>query len=128
MYPQNYRYTKNHEWIAVEGSIGTVGITDYAQQQLGDVVFVELPKLGAQLKAGETFGSIESVKSVNDLFSPVPGEVTEINAALADSPDLVNKDPLGAGWLLKLRVDDPEEASALMKAAAYEKYIEQMAK
>lgn len=128
MCPQNYRYTRNHEWIAVEGSIGTVGITDYAQQQRGDVVFVELPKLGAQLKAGEAFGSIESVKAVNDLFSPVLGEVTEINAALADSPDLVNKDPLGAGWILKLRVDDPAEASTLMNADAYKKYIEEMAK
>lgn len=128
MYPQNYRYTKNHEWIAVEGSIVTLGITDYAQRQLGDVVFIGLPKVGAQLKAGEALGSIESVKSVNDLFSPVSGEVTEINAALADSPHLVNKDPLGAGWLLKLRADDPVEVSALMNAEVYEKYTEELAK
>ncbi|MGA9882478.1 MAG: glycine cleavage system protein GcvH [Candidatus Acidiferrales bacterium] len=128
MYPQNYRYTKNHEWIAVEGSIVTLGITDYAQRQLGDVVFIGLPKVGAQLKAGEALGSIESVKSVNDLFSPVSGEVTEINAALADSPDLVNKDPHGAAWFLKFRVSGSADISALMNADAYDKYTEELEK
>ena len=95
MYPADYRYTKDHEWIKVEGAVGTIGITDYAQHELGDVVFVELPKVGAQLKAGESFGTVESVKAVSEIFSPVSGEMTEINSALVDAPEKINTDPHG---------------------------------
>lgn len=123
MYPADFRYTKNHEWIRLDGSVGTVGITDYAQQQLGDVVFVELPKPGALLKAGESFGAIESVKAVSELFSPVSGEVAETNASLADSPEVVNRDPHGAAWLVKIRLGDAKEMAGLMDSAAYQTYI-----
>ena len=128
MYPTNYRYTKEHEWLNVEGSQATIGITDYAQQELGDVVFVQLPKVGAQVKAGGSFGSIESVKAVSDLFSPVSGEITEINSALADAPEKINQDPHGAAWLAKLRLADPKEAAGLMDAAAYQAYIAEKTK
>ncbi len=123
MYPSDYRYTKDHEWIKAEGSNGTIGITDYAQAQLGDVVFVESPKVGAKLKAGETFGTVESVKAVSEIYSPVSGEVTEINATLADSPEKINSDPHGSAWLIKVRLDDPKELSGLMDAVAYQAYI-----
>ena len=128
MYPADFRYTKDHEWIRLEGAVGTVGITDYAQQQLGDVVFVELPKPGARVKAGESFGTIESVKAVSELFSPVSGEVAEVNASLADSPEAVNRDPHGAAWLVKIRVSDAKEMTALMDSAAYQAYIAEKAK
>jgi glycine cleavage system H protein len=128
MYPTNYRYTKEHEWLNVEGSQATLGITDYAQQELGDVVFVQLPKVGAQFKAAQSFGSIESVKAVSDLFSPVSGEITEINSALADAPEKINQDPHGAAWLVKIRLADPKEAAGLMDAAAYQVYIAAQAK
>jgi glycine cleavage system H protein len=128
MYPSNYRYTKEHEWLNVEGSQATLGITDYAQQELGDVVFVQLPKVGAQVKAAQSFGSIESVKAVSDLFSPVSGEITEINSALADAPEKINQDPHGAAWLVKIRLADPKEAAGLMDAAAYQAYIAAQAK
>lgn len=128
MYPSDYRYTKDHEWIKVEGSIGTIGITDYAQQELGDVVFVELPKVGVQLKPGESFGTVESVKAVSEIFSPVTGEVTEINSALSDKPEKVNQDPHGSAWLVKIRLADPSEVSALMDASAYEAYVAEKAK
>ncbi|MGB0036023.1 MAG: glycine cleavage system protein GcvH [Candidatus Acidiferrales bacterium] len=128
MYPGNFRYTKDHEWIKVEGATGTVGITDYAQHELGDVVFVELPKVGAQLKAGKTFGTVESVKAVSELFSPVSGEVTETNPALSDAPEKINQDPHGAAWLLKVRLADPKEAASLMDSAAYEAYIAEKSK
>ncbi|HKQ86124.1 MAG TPA: glycine cleavage system protein GcvH [Candidatus Acidoferrales bacterium] len=123
MYPSDYRYTKDHEWIKADGSGGTIGITDYAQNQLGDVVFVELPKVGAKLKAGATFGTVESVKAVSEIYSPVSGEVTEINATLADSPEKINSDPHGAAWLIKVRLDDPKELSGLMDAVAYQAYV-----
>jgi glycine cleavage system H protein len=123
MYPSDYRYTKDHEWIKVDDSTGTIGITDYAQQQLGDVVFVELPKVGAKLKAGATFGSVESVKAVSDIYSPVSGEVLEINGVLADSPEKINSDPHGVAWLVKARLDDSKEVSGLMDAVAYQAYI-----
>jgi glycine cleavage system H protein len=128
MYPKDYRYTKEHEWVKVDGSNGTVGITDYAQHELGDVVFVEMPKIGTQLKPRQSFGTIESVKAVSEIFSPISGEVTETNPALADSPELINKDPHGAAWLVKLRLADPKEADGLMDAAAYEAYIADKAK
>ena len=125
MYPKDYRYTKEHEWVKVDGSNGTIGITDYAQHELGDVVFVEMPKVGTQLKPRQSFGTIEAV---SEIFSPVSGEVTETNPALADSPELINKDPHGAAWLIKVRLADPKEAAALMDAAAYEAYIAAQAK
>jgi glycine cleavage system H protein len=128
MYPSDYRYTKEHEWIKVEGAAGTIGITEYAQEELGDVVFVELPKVGAQLKTGQSLGTIESVKAVSEIFSPVAGEVTETNAALADAPEKINQDPHGAAWLIKLRLADPKEAAGLMDAAAYQAYIAEKAK
>jgi glycine cleavage system H protein len=128
MYPADYRYTNDHEWIQVAGSTGTIGITDYAQEQLGDVVYVELPKVGAQLKKGDSFGTVESVKAVSEIFAPASGVVTEINATLADSPESINKDPHGAAWLVKIRMADPKEAAALMDAAAYEAYVAEKAK
>lgn len=127
MYPADYHYTKSHQWIHVQDSVGTVGTTDYAQEQLGDVVFVELPKVGTLLQVAQTYGSIESVKAVIDLDSPASGEVIEINGALANSPENVNKDAHGTAWLLKLRLSDPKEITALMDAKAYESYTSQIA-
>ncbi len=128
MYPSDYRYTKDHEWIKLDGPMGTIGITDYAQAELGDVVFVELPKAGTQVKAGQSFGTVESVKAVSEIFAPVSGEVVETNAALADSPEKINQDPHGAAWLVKVRLVDPKEISGLMDAAAYQAYIAEKAK
>lgn len=128
MYPADYRYTKDHEWLKVDGAMGTIGITDYAQQELGDVVFVELPKVGVKMDKGQSFGSVESVKAVSDIFMPVSGEIAEINSMLVDSPEKLNKDPQGAAWLVKIRLNDPKEASALMDATAYEAYVSTQAK
>ena len=128
MYPNDYRYTKDHEWVKVDGSTGTIGITDYAQHELGDVVFVELPKVGAQLKAGGSLGTVESVKAVSEIFCPVSGDVTEINPALANAPEKINQDPHNSAWLIKLRLSDAKETSALMDAAAYEAYIAEKSK
>jgi len=128
MYPKDYRYTKEHEWIKMDGAAGTIGITDYAQNELGDVVFVELPKVGTQLKAGQSLGTIESVKAVSEIFTPVSGEVTETNPALVDAPEKINSDPHGSAWLIKIRLADPKEASSLMDAAAYEAYVTEKAK
>jgi glycine cleavage system H protein len=128
MYPADYRYTKEHEWIKVNGEIGTVGITDYAQHELGDVVFVELPKVGAKFKAGQSFGTVESVKAVSEIYSPASGEVTEVNSALSDSPEKINGDPHGAAWLIKLKLADKKEIASLMDATAYEAYIAEKAK
>jgi glycine cleavage system H protein len=127
MVPSDRRYTKEHEWVRIAGDVGTVGITDYAQHELGDVVFVEMPKPGTKLKAGDRLGTVESVKAVSDIFSPVSGEVTEVNESLADAPEAINKDPHGKAWLVKLRLSSPEEASALMDAAAYDAYIAEKA-
>jgi glycine cleavage system H protein len=124
MTPEDSRYAKSHEYVHVEGDIGTVGITDYAQKELGDVVFVELPQVGAQLEAGDELGSIESVKAVSELFSPVSGEVTEVNERLRDQPELVNTDPYGDGWMIKIRLSDATEADELMGAEEYEEYVE----
>jgi glycine cleavage system H protein len=123
MYPAEYLYSKEHEWIRVEGEVGTVGITDFAQAELGDVVFVELPAVGKKLVAGNPFGSVESVKAVSDLFSPVSGEVTEVNGSLADRPEQINQDPHGAAWIVKVRLSNPDDLKALMKADAYERHI-----
>jgi glycine cleavage system H protein len=121
MYPGDYRYTKAHEWIKVDGSVGTVGITDYAQHELGDVVFAELPTIGVMKKAGESFGTVE-------IYTPVSGEITEINSKLVDAPETINKDPHGTAWLVKIRLSNPKELSSLMDAAAYEAYIAAEAK
>ena len=123
-YPPNYRYTKEHEWIEAKNDSATVGITDYAQHELGDVVFVEVPKAGAKITAGKTFGSVESVKAVSEIFAPADAEVTEPNAALTNQPDLINTDPHGAGWLIKVKLANPADLNSLMDAAAYEAYIE----
>jgi glycine cleavage system H protein len=128
MYPKDYRYTKEHEWIKGDGTTGTIGITDYAQHELGDVVFVELPKVGTQLKAGQSLGTIESVKAVSEIFTPVSGEVTETNPALVDAPEKINSDPHGSAWLIKIRLADPKEPASLMDAVAYEAYIAGKAK
>jgi glycine cleavage system H protein len=122
-FPDNLRYTKEHEWIRLEGAIGVIGVTDYAQGELGDVVFVELPAPGRQLKQGETFGTVEAVKAVSDLYSPVAGEVLETNALLEKQSEAVNKDPYGTGWMIKLRLKDPAEAAALLTAAQYRDVI-----
>ncbi len=123
MYPENYRYTKEHEWVLVEGDAGTVGLTDHAQRELGDIVYVDLPKVGARLAQGQTLGSVESVKAVSDVYSPATGEVTAVNQALADAPEILNSDPHGAGWLVKLRLSAPAEAAGLMSAAEYQAYV-----
>jgi glycine cleavage system H protein len=121
-YPAGYRYTKEHEWISVEGTAGTVGITDYAQSSLGDIVFVDLPKLGDALEAGKIFGSVESVKAVSDLYSPVSGTVTAVNEELKDKPEKINEDA-NATWMLKLELKDAGELDALLSAEAYEKFV-----
>lgn len=123
--PAGLKYTKEHEWIRVEGKIGTVGITHFAQDQLGDVVFVELPPVGKQLKAGEQFGVVESVKTVSDLYAPASGTVVEVNAALESSPELVNQSPYGEGWMIKIEISDPAELDSLLDAAAYAALIEE---
>jgi glycine cleavage system H protein len=128
MYPADRRYTKDHEWIKVDGAVGTVGITDYAQQELGDVVFVEMPKPGAAVKAGQSFGTVESVKAVSEIFSPVTGEVTENNPVLVDAPEKINSDPHSSAWLVKVKLTDPQEVASLMDAAAYEAYVAEKAK
>lgn len=127
MVPSDRRYTKEHEWVRVEGGMGTVGITDYAQHELGDVVFVEMPKPGTKLKAGERLGTVESVKAVSDIFSPVSGEVIEVNESLAGAPETINSDPHGHAWLVKVRLSNAGEASALMDSAAYDAYIAEKA-
>jgi len=121
-YPTNLRYTREHEWIAVEGSIGSIGITDYAQNSLGDIVYVDAPKVGDQVSANATFGSVESVKAVSDLFSPVSGKVTAVNEELKTAPDKINQDPHGT-WIIKVELSNPGEVSTLLDAAAYEAFI-----
>jgi glycine cleavage system H protein len=121
-YPAEYKYTKEHEWLKIDGGTGTVGITDYAQNSLGDIVFVELPKVGAAIAAGHTFGSVESVKAVSDLFAPVSGTVTEVNEALNTTPEQVNKDANNT-WMIKVALKDPSEAKQLLSATDYEKFI-----
>jgi glycine cleavage system H protein len=128
MYPKEFRYSKDHEWLKVEGDRGTIGITDYAQKQLGDVVFVELPEVGRALKAGEVFGTVESVKAVSELFSPVAGEVVEVNAALGHKPETINSDPHGAAWMIKVRITDAAGVRGLMDVAAYEAFVASEAK
>jgi glycine cleavage system H protein len=121
-YPTDRKYTKEHEWVQVNGNTATVGITDYAQESLGDIVFVETPGVGSELTAGKTFGTVESVKAVSDLFAPVSGTVTEVNTDLATSPEKVNKDAHGS-WMLKMSVKNPGELDGLLSAADYEKFV-----
>ena len=124
MTPEDNKYAKSHEYVHMEAGVGTVGITDYAQKELGDVVFVELPQVGTQLELGDELGSIESVKAVSELFSPVSGEVVEVNESLADKPELVNTDPYGDGWMIKIKLTAPDEVDELMNAEDYEDYIQ----
>jgi glycine cleavage system H protein len=123
MYPADFRYTKDHEWLQVNGGTGTIGITDYAQHALGDVVFVELPKIGMKVKAGDVLGTVESVKAVSEVYSPAAGEVAEVNATLANCPEKMNQDPHGAAWMVKLKLENPNDAANLMDAKAYTAYV-----
>ncbi len=122
-YPANLRYTKEHEWISLEGNVATIGITAFAQSELGDIVFVDVPTVGKSLNAQDVFGSVEAVKTVSDLFIPVAGTVTEINAVLEKQPELVNTDPYGAGWMVKVTVNNPADVEGLLSAADYEALV-----
>jgi glycine cleavage system H protein len=122
-FPEELHYTKDHEWLRLEGEQGTVGVTDFAQESLGDVVYVELPKIGENFAAGEPFGSVESVKSVNELFTPVSGKVVGINEALVDAPELVNTSPYSDGWMIRLEVSSKDEVHALLNATEYEDFV-----
>jgi glycine cleavage system H protein len=119
-FPANLRYTKDHEWISLDGNVATIGITEYAQRELGDIVFVEVETIGNELGAGDVFGTVEAVKTVSDLFLPVAGTITELNAELKNAPELVNTDPYGKGWMVKMTVNNPADVEKLMDAAAYE--------
>jgi glycine cleavage system H protein len=121
--PEELQYTRSHEWVRTEGDTATIGITDHAQDELGDIVFIELPEQGATLEAGDSFGTVESVKAVSDLYTPVGGEVVEVNEALDASPEKINEDPYGEGWIVKLRVSD--EATGLLSASDYERFLEE---
>ena len=118
-FPEHLRYTKDHEWILIDGNNATVGITEYAQRELGDIVFVEVDTIGKQLESGAVFGTVEAVKTVSDLFIPVSGTITELNPALSGAPELVNSDPYGEGWMVKMTLSDPSQLEGLMDAAAY---------
>jgi glycine cleavage system H protein len=123
MYPENFRYTKEHEWVLAEGDTATVGITDHAQEELGDIVYIDLPKVGTKIEQGKSLGSVESVKAVSEVYSPVSGEVTAANELLADAPEKLNEDPHGAAWLIKLKLSAPDEVKNLMTASEYQTYV-----
>jgi len=123
MYPDNFRYTKDHEWVLVEGDTGTIGITDHAQKELGDIVYVDLPKVGATLEHGKSFGSVESVKAVSDIYAPVSGVVIEVNQTLAEAPEKLNDDPHGSAWLVRVKLKAADEIKQLMTAEDYQKYV-----
>ena len=123
MYPDNFRYTKEHEWVMVEGDTGTIGITDHAQSELGDIVYVDMPKPGIIVEKGKTLGSVESVKAVSDVYAPVSGEVIEVNQELTGGPELLNQDPHGAAWLVKIRLSAPDEIEQLLTAGEYQEYL-----
>jgi glycine cleavage system H protein len=123
MYPEDLHYTKQHQWVRLTDNVGVIGITDYAQHELGDIVYVDLPRVGTKVELGKTMGSVESVKAVSDIYSPVSGEVTEINDALATAPEKLNESPHGDGWLVKVRLSVPSEIQELLSAADYEKYV-----
>jgi len=122
-FPDNLRYTKDHEWIKVEGNIATVGVTDFAQRELGDIVFVDVNTVGKSLKANEIFGTVEAVKTVSDLYLPVSGKIIEVNSALEGNPEYVNQDPYEQGWMIKMELERPSEVDALMDAASYEQSV-----
>ena len=122
--PEELRYSKDHEWIRVDGDTATIGITDYAQHSLGDVVYIDLPRSGDKFGTHEAFGSVESVKAVSEIFTPVGGEVAEVNETINDTPEAVNNDPYNAGWMVKVKMDNPGEADAMMSAVEYEEYLE----
>jgi glycine cleavage system H protein len=126
MYPEENLYTKDHEWINVQGDLATVGITEYAQRELGDVVYVDLPEVGDSFEASEPFGSVESVKAVSEVFCPVSGEVTEVNSKLEEAPELVNQSPHQKAWMIKVRVNSPEELDELLSAEEYEEYLQEL--
>ena len=123
MYPENFHYTKEHEWVSVEGDTGTIGITHHAQNELGDIVYVDLPKVGTPVAQGKSFGSVESVKAVSDIYSPVTGEVVAINELLATNPEKLNEDPHGDAWLIKVKLSAPEEIKSLMSQSDYQSYL-----
>jgi glycine cleavage system H protein len=123
-YPDDLHYTKDHEWIRIAGGVGTVGITDFAQEQLGDVVHVQLPRVGEKFEAHDTFGEVESVKTFSELYTPVSGEVTEINEALADAPELINSSPYADGWMIKIKISKSSEVDSLLSASEYEDFLE----
>jgi glycine cleavage system H protein len=123
MYPEDQHYSKQHEWVRVSGDVGSVGITEYARKALGDIVYVDLPRVGTQVEQGKVMGSVESVKAVSDLYSPVSGEVVELNDGLASAPEKVNESPHGDGWMVKIRLSVPDEIQGLLSAADYEKYV-----
>jgi len=124
LYPADLRYTREHEWLQIRDGVGTVGITHYAQSELGDIVYAELPAVGTAIVAGEEFGTVESVKAVSELYAPVSGEVIEVNPALAESPESINRSPYGAGWLIRVRVANPDEVEGLMTSGDYRKLVE----
>ncbi len=124
MYPDDFRYTKDHEWVRVEGDLATIGITDFAQKQLGDVVYVELPAVGTKLDVHQTIGVVESVKAVSDIYSPISGEVTAVNEDLNNSPEILNQDPHGKGWIIRLKIGNPDDLEKLMRAPEYEAFLE----
>lgn len=122
--PENLRYSKDHEWVAVDGDVATIGITDYAQHSLGDVVYIDMPRGGDKFATHEAFGSVESVKAVSEIFMPVGGEITEVNDGLNDTPEAVNNEPYTTGWMVKVKMDNPGEADAMLSAVEYEEYLE----
>ena len=124
MYPEHYRYTKEHEWISVEGDIGTIGITFHAQKELGDIVYVDLPKVGATVTASKPMGSVESVKAVSDLYAPLSGKVVKVNNPLGDSPEYLQDDPYDEGWMIQIELSNPDEVKGLMNAATYREFVE----
>jgi glycine cleavage system H protein len=123
MYPTNFRYTKEHEWVRVEGDVAVVGLTDHAQEELGDIVYVDLPKIGARVEQSKSLGSVESVKAVSDIYAPVSGEVIEINEILSTTPEKLNEDPHGAAWLVRIKLSAPDEVNRLLSAEDYQKYV-----
>ena len=122
-FPEDYKYSKEHEWVLVEGNVATIGITDFAQEQLGDIVFVELPAVGDKVSKEDAFGVVESVKAVSDIYAPVSGKVLEVNDDLPENPEMLNEDAYGDGWIIKIEMSDPEELGDLLSAAEYEEYV-----
>jgi glycine cleavage system H protein len=127
MYPEDYLYSKDHEWILIQDKVGTIGITDYAQHELGDVVYVDLPEVGDKFEAGDPFGSVESVKAVSEVFCPVSGEITEVNSKLEESPELINSSPHESAWMIRIRIKNADEAKELLSAEEYEEYLQEQA-